>query len=123
MTLAALLLLAPIINAFASNPTYGRTQGSSSPVARRYKSSDVYQRLRGGFNSGAPRRGRPLNFLRRAAKPEEPADLSWPMRIKRAVTPPFEINDIEITPDVYAILVVYFVQVQQKLRAIHVYVR
>ena len=82
--------------------------GSASTLQRGSSNLGIALQVRGGFNSGT-RTGRPFSWLRKAK--EEEHDPSIKARLKRAFKLPLDINGIEITPDVFAILVVYFVQV------------
>lgn len=77
-----------------------------------HKTSAFLLRTRGGGAGGLFRNGgfgRGIGSWRRKAT-EIPEDTSWVGRIKRSAKLPLKINGIEITSDISAILVVYFVQ-------------
>jgi hypothetical protein len=94
------------------------TCGSACSLQRGSGNLGIALQVRGGFNSGT-RTGRPFKWLRKAK--EEEHDPSFKARVQRAFKLPVNINGIEITPDVFAILVVYFVQVSMHSKQ-HVHV-
>jgi hypothetical protein len=94
------------------------TCGSACTLQRGGSNLGIALQVRGGFNSGT-RTGRPFKWLRKAK--EEEHDPSFKARVQRAFKLPVNINGIEITPDVFAILVVYFVQVSMHSKQ-HVHV-